>query len=177
MTLPEAPKLTNIQTVETIVAQLPEPPVKERKGIEDFYQRIDPGNELSVAIRIDPEHKRSEKVELKDERVERVFWSKNNSKLHLEATVRLSWQDLQHFQEKNFNQATVLGTFFAFGCASMDQATGEITISEKVPDGTKAKQAIIDYILAHKDTDGSWVVGGIKRRKSSEMVFQSAAPK
>jgi hypothetical protein len=150
----EAPKLINSQSVETLVAQLPEPPVKERQGIEAFYQRIDPGQTHRVVVG------------------EMDVFGWQYPDLHREATVRLSWKDLQNYTQEKFVPATVLGTFLSFGCATGDETTGEIKITETVQENTpnrQDKQAIINYLLAQQTEDGHWVVGGIQRPLSSAL--------
>ena len=153
--------MSTVTSREVLVAQLPEPPDQIRKGIEDFYTRIDPKQSLSIVL-------------FGDKIGHRVY-SWKNPQIHKEATIRLSWQDLQNFKKQEFTPATILGTLLNFGCATQDPSTGEIKVIGKVPDGNLTKQVIVDYILAHKDSDGSWIVGGIKRKKTSDMVFQIGA--
>ena len=98
--------------------------------------------------------------------------------LHHEATVRLSFQDMTHANDQGYETATVLGILRKYECASLDPVTGEITVTDSVPEtqeNRKAKQNIVNYILAQKNEMGEWVVGGQARRPTSRMVFQISA--
>jgi hypothetical protein len=146
-----------IQAIETLVFAFPEPPPNIRRGIEAFYQQYDPGQTHRLVIGT------------------KEVYGWENASLHKEAAVRLSWKDLQNFKKEKFEPATVLGTFLDFGCASVDETTGEINITEIVPEKTpkrEEKQAIINYLLAQQTEDGHWVVGGIQRPLSSAL-FES----
>ena len=167
-------KLKPGQSVEAFIDQLPEPPANIQQGIIAFYQRIDPRNEHSSRIPIDSQEEIASGL-LHEERTQRLVFTEINAQLFQEARVRLSWRDLENYQTKGYQTVTELGTLLNSGCATLDSTTGEIKITERVSDGNKAKQAVVDYILAKRDADGSWLVGGVKRRRTADMTFQSGS--